>query len=153
MPNHSIKKKQNLQSNITIDEKHTQLLEEFHAIETETLPELEKQRTALKATLAKTAEDAVDVRMDLKDQIRDLNIEIKHLRNKKNKYLLENAPYIFNYFEEKKKISNGAGSNKTVLNSFFKVKTTEDVLTGRDIKILANCIKIIGPMSIETSAI
>ena len=107
MPNHSIKKKHNIQSNITIDEKHTQLLEEFRAIEAETLPELERQRTALKKQLLDSAEGAIDVRMDLKDQIKELGAEIKELRNKKNKYLLENVPYIFNYFEEKKKISIG----------------------------------------------
>lgn len=129
MPNHSIKKKRNLQSNTTIDEKHTQLLEEFQAIETETLPSLEKHRSQLKSQLVSSSDGAIDVRMDLKDQIRDLTAEIKELRNKKNKYLLENAPSIFNYFEEKKKISIGEGSNKTVLNSFFKVKTPEDVLT------------------------
>ncbi len=129
MPNHSIKKKRNLQSNTTIDEKHTQLLEEFQAIETETLPALEKQRSQLKSQLVEFSDGAIDVRMDLKDQIRDLTAEIKELRNKKNKYLLENAPSIFNYFEEKKKISIGEGSNRTVLNSFFKVKTPEDVLT------------------------
>jgi len=129
MPNHSIKKKQNLKSNITIDEKHTQLLEEFHAIETETLPDLENQRSLLKQQLFDLPDNAIDSRMDLKDQIKELGVEIKELRKKKNKYLLENAPYIFNYFEEKKKISIGEGSNKTVLNSFFKVKTPEDVLT------------------------
>ena len=130
MPNHSIKKKRNQQSNITIDEKHTQLLDEFQAIETETVPDLEMRKTALKTQLCNLSEEAIDIRMELKDQIRDLSAEIKDLKSKKNKYLLENAPYIFNYFEEKKKISIGESSNKNVLNSFFKVKTPENVLNG-----------------------
>ena len=48
MPNHSTKKKRTQQSNITIDEKHTQMLNDFHIIETETIPELEETRQLLK---------------------------------------------------------------------------------------------------------
>ena len=73
MPNHSIKKKRNQQSNITIDEKHTQVLDEFQAIETETVPDLEMRKTALKTQLGNLSEEAIDIRMELKDQIRDLS--------------------------------------------------------------------------------
>ena len=128
MPNHSIKKKRNQQNNVTIDEKHTQLLEEFHTIETETVPNMESERTDLKISLRCLGDDDIDIRMEIKDKIRDLTAEIKHLKMKKNNYLLENAQYVFNYFEEKKKISIGESSNKNVLNSFFKVKSSENVL-------------------------
>jgi hypothetical protein len=48
MPNHSSKKKKGPQSNITIDEKHTQMLNEFHAVESDTIPELEQTLIVLK---------------------------------------------------------------------------------------------------------
>ena len=128
MPNHSIKKKRIQQNNVTIDEKHSQLLEEFRTIETETVPNMESEKAVLKEQLKNLREDDIDMRMEIKDQIRDLTTEIKHLKMKKNNYLLENAQYVFNYFEEKKKISIGESSNKNVLNSFFKVKPMENVL-------------------------
>ena len=128
MPNHSIKKKRIQQNNVTIDEKHSQLLDEFRTIETETIPNMESEKTDLKEQLKNLREDDIDARMEIKDQIRDLTAEIKKLKMKKNNYLLENAQYVFNYFEEKKKISIGESSNKNVLNSFFKVKPMENVL-------------------------
>lgn len=128
MPNHSIKKKRIQQNNVTIDEKHSQLLDEFRTIETETVPNMESEKADLKEQLKNLCEDDIDMRMEIKDQIRDLTTEIKHLKMKKNNYLLENAQYVFNYFEEKKKISIGESSNKNVLNSFFKVKPMENVL-------------------------
>jgi hypothetical protein len=128
MPNHSIKKKRIQQNNVTIDEKHSQLLDEFRTIETETVPNMESEKAELKEKLKNLREDDIDARMEIKDQIRDLTAEIKHLKIKKNNYLLENVQYVFNYFEEKKKISIGESSNKNVLNSFFKVKPMENVL-------------------------
>jgi hypothetical protein len=128
MPNHSIKKKRIQQNNVTIDEKHSQLLDEFRTIETETIPNMESEKADLKEQLKNLREDDIDMRMEIKDQIRDLTAEIKKLKMKKNTYLLENAQYVFNYFEEKKKISIGESSNKNVLNSFFKVKPMENVL-------------------------
>jgi hypothetical protein len=128
MPNHSIKKKRIQQNNVTIDEKHSQLLDEFRTIETETVPNMESEKANLKEQLKNLHEDDIDVRMEIKDRIRDLTAEIKQLKMKKNNYLLENVQYVFNYFEEKKKISIGESSNKNVLNSFFKVKPMENVL-------------------------
>jgi hypothetical protein len=128
MPNHSIKKKRIQQNNVTIDEKHSQLLDEFRTIETETVPNMESEKADLKEQLKNLHEDDIDVRMEIKDRIRDLTSEIKQLKMKKNNYLLENVQYVFNYFEEKKKISIGESSNKNVLNSFFKVKPMENVL-------------------------
>ena len=122
MPNHSIKKKKSAPSNITIDEKHSQLLDDFHSIETVQIPQLESERAELKSSLEQLPEDDIDARMEILDQVREIGEKLKRLRSLKNKYLLDNVPYIFNYFEEKKKISTGESSAKNVLNSFFKVK-------------------------------
>ncbi len=138
MPNHCSKKKSTIVNNQTIDEKHAQLMEEFSVLETEIIPHKELQLEALKTeykNLNKSTQ--IDKRMDMRDQIRDLKAELKDLRERKQHYLLENAPIIFNYFEEKKRISDmpeiqQTASMKERINAFFKIKTTttteEDVL-------------------------
>lgn len=124
MPNHSTKKKRGPSSNITIDEKHTQMLNEFYTMENETIPELEHTRISLKNQLHAIDENDIDQKMEIKDKIKDAGEQLKKYRSMKNDYLLNNASYIFNYFEEKKKISAGGESgNKNILNSFFKIKS------------------------------
>jgi len=123
MPNHSIRKKSG--HTITIDEKHTSLLEEFDKIDKETIPELENERALLKDHLKTADNDNIDKKMEMKDRIRDITEQLNVLRTKRKNYLLKNATYIFNYFEEKKKISIGETTNKNVLNSFFKVKVKD----------------------------
>jgi hypothetical protein len=123
MPNHSIRKKSG--HTITIDEKHTSLLEEFDKIDKETIPELENERALLKEHLKTSDNDNIDKKMEMKDRIRDITEQLNVLRTKRKNYLLKNATYIFNYFEEKKKISIGGTTNKNVLNSFFKVKVKD----------------------------
>jgi hypothetical protein len=129
MPNHSTKKKRTQHTNITIDEKHTQMLNDFHIIETETIPELEETRQILKHQSRSLDENDIDKKMEIKDKIRDITEQLKKYKSMKNDYLLNNVPYIFNYFEEKKKISTGESSNKNILNSFFKIKSENDVVT------------------------
>ncbi len=132
MPNHSIKKTANLQNSITIDEKHSQLLEEFEALENTVIPDIEARLASLKRDAKQMAEGGtIEARMELKDQIRDLSAELRTLRKRRQKYLLENAQSIFAYFEEKKRISSGSDKQtKTVLNDFFKVKPSgvDDVM-------------------------
>lgn len=60
----------------TIDEKHTEMLNHFHAIGTY---------------------------MDIKYQIRNISEQIKTLKSLKKQYLLDNSKHIFDYFEQKKK--------------------------------------------------
>ena len=130
MPNHCTKKKRIQQSNITIDEKHTQMLSEFYRVDVDTIPQLENTRMILKKQLHSLDENYIDQKMEIKDKIRDLTEQLKKYRSMKNDYLLNNVPYIFNYFEEKKKISSGGESgNKNILNSFFKIKSENDVTT------------------------
>jgi len=130
MPNHSSKKKKGQQTNITIDEKHTQMLNEFHSVESDTIPELEQTLLVLKNQFRALDESDIDQKMEVKDQIRDITEQLKKYKTMKNDYLLKNASYIFNYFEEKKKISSGGDSgNKNILNSFFKIKSESDIAT------------------------
>jgi hypothetical protein len=112
----------------TIDEKHTEMMNHFHNIETDLLPQLIAEKRKLTHRLSKLPSTSVDLRMDIADRITDIKQKIASLKTQKNNYLLDNSKYIFQYFEDKKKISSGANSQNTnALNSFFKIKAkTED---------------------------
>ena len=123
----STKKIQNNRSSVqqpnTIDEKHTEILNEFHTIETEIVPRLTKEIVELKEQALLLSNNQIDEIMEIRDKIIYLKSQIKELCSKKKKYLLENSKYIFNYFEQKKNISSGGGKqNVNVLNNFFKIK-------------------------------
>ena len=111
----------------TIDEKHTEMLNHFHTIETETIPELVNKKKILKNEIKFLPKNQIDTYMDLKDQIQKLSQQIKTLKSLKKQYLLDNSKHIFDYFEQKKKVSSGDnGQNVNVLNSFFKIKAKND---------------------------
>lgn len=124
-------------NNISIDEKHTLLMNEFYKIENETIPNLKKIKIKLKKKINDLNEDNLDERILIYNKIKKIKEEIKQLKNKKKKYLLENSIFIFNYFEEKKNIAlnhnklieeddSKKNSKKKIINSFFKIKKTEN---------------------------
>jgi Poxvirus Late Transcription Factor VLTF3 like len=111
----------------TIDEKHTEMLNHFHVIETEQIPDLQSKKLLLKSQLKVLPKNQIDTYMDIKDQIRNISQQIKTLKSLKKQYLLDNSKHIFDYFEQKKKVSSGDnGQNVNVLNSFFKIKAKSD---------------------------
>ena len=108
----------------TIDEKHTEMLNYFHDLETEIIPSLIKTKEELKSNLRRLPENDIDKYMELKDQIQKLTREINQKCSEKKKYLLDNSKHIFDYFEQKKQVSAGNNNQNTnVLNSFFKIKS------------------------------
>jgi hypothetical protein len=109
----------------TIDEKHSEMLNQFHQATTETIPLLIAEKNRLKEQVRGLAENQIDVYMDLKDKIDALSTQIRDLKSRKKQYLLENSKHIFDYFEQKKQVSSGNNNQNTnVLNSFFKIKST-----------------------------
>jgi hypothetical protein len=111
----------------TLDEKHTEMLNQFHVIETETIPNLQIKKKELKTRMKSLPKNQIDAFMDLKDQIQNISQQIKTLKSLKKRYLLDNSRHIFDYFEQKKKVSSGDnGQNVNVLNSFFKIKAKND---------------------------
>lgn len=117
-------KKTIIKQNATIDEKHTEMLNQFHEDETNTIPLLTQEIETLKARLDGLSESQIDQKMEIKDKIRSNKSKIRELTNQKKRYLLDNSQFIFGYFEEKKDISTGGGKqNVDVLHSFFKVRS------------------------------
>ena len=120
-----IKKKKYLTAN-TIDEKHTHMLDHFHTIENETIPNLLNEIELLKINSEiHLKSNNIEEYMDILDNINSLKKQIRILSSKKKRYLLENSKYIFHYFEEKKDISEGGGKQNVNLLNHFPIQITQ----------------------------
>jgi hypothetical protein len=115
----------------TIDEKHTEMLERFQNIESTIIPEIRKEIAQLKEKILSLNDNQIETFMDIRDRIYHLKSKIKILKQEKKHYLLENSKYIFQYFEDKKQISNTSNlpiiKSNNALNSFFKIKPSSQV--------------------------
>ena len=130
--------------NDTLDFKHEEILNEFYQDDTELLPSLIEKRDNLKKdfeVLGKTFEQLLDI----KNEVKNIDEQIKSIKSKKKKYYLNNSEYIFNYFENKKKISSGKQDNVRVLDSFFKLKQEENPKVEKDDKNIQKYFYNINP--------
>lgn len=114
----------------TIDNKHSEMLSHFENIESNLIPDLEKELEELKtkAKAKNNIEGGFDEFMKIKDRIKEIRSKIKILKSEKKKYFLNNSKHIFAYFEQKQQISNESNivnQNTDILNSFFKIKATD----------------------------
>ena len=110
----------------TLDGKHKEVEKEFGKEQTEILPELRAKRKHL-TKLLENGNTNIEQELEIKDTIKDINIQIKEIKSNKKRYYLNNNKHIFDYFENKKEVS--LDNNKTkILNSFFKVKLEEEVI-------------------------
>ena len=114
----------------TIDEKHTEMLERFQSIESTMIPSLRQEIAQLKDKILLLKDSQFETYMDIRDRIYQLKDRIKLLKGEKKRYLLENSKYIFQYFEDKKQISNLSNvpsvKSSNAVNSFFKIKSAND---------------------------
>ena len=113
----------NKKETVTLDSKHNEKLSEFENDENVVIPEIENQITKL---INKVRQKNIELeeKLNLKDKIRDLKQKIKQLKQKKKNYYLNNSKFVFEYFENKKNISEGQ-SKKVTLNSFFNVSNND----------------------------
>lgn len=109
-----------------IDEKHTDIMNTFLVIEKNTIPELLQEKQVMKKKLKHFeihGQNHTDEYFEMVDKIEEIREKVRNLRQQKKKYLLDNSKYIFNYYEEKQKISNGKNTkNRDSINQFFKIK-------------------------------
>ena len=76
------------------------------------------QKKDLKKKLKIT--DSIVKRLTITDEIKEIKKKIFNLKKKRDDYFLENSNIIFDYFEKKKKVSEGVDMDKKkVLHSFF----------------------------------
>ncbi len=118
----------NKKTNITLDTKHKEFLNEFTKDENNNIPHLKFEREDLRNKLNNHSDKlTVEQKLDIEDKINELTEDIREKKTKKKEYFLDNSKFIFEYFENKKNISNGSSiqssTNKSKLvNSFFKIK-------------------------------
>jgi hypothetical protein len=131
-PKTNKKIKFNKKSAITLDAKHKEFLNEFNKDDNNRIPELKFERSEIKQKLIDEDKTlSVEQRLDLEDKINEITKTIKEIKSRKKDYFLDNSHYIFEYFENKKSISDGnimqKPTNKSKLvNSFFKIKEEND---------------------------
>jgi hypothetical protein len=117
----------------TLDGKHKEFINEFSKNEFDTIPKLKLERIDLKKQIENLDKTNIEQIMDMKDRIKEINELIKELKDKKNNYFLDNSKFIFEYFENKKNITNidpnsTTNSNKSttsknqMLFNFFKIQ-------------------------------
>jgi len=130
-PKSSKKIKFNKKTSVTLDTKHKEFLNEFTKDENSKIPELKLERQELKQKLHdENSNLSIEQRLDVEDKINEITDNIKELKTKKKEYFLDNSKFIFEYFENKKNISDGSTlqptTNKSKLvNMFFKIKEDE----------------------------
>jgi hypothetical protein len=127
-PKSAKKIKYNKRSAITLDTKHREFLNEFSKDENNIIPELKNERHELREKINIEKDNlTIEQKLDIEDQIKEITENIKFIKSKKKDYFLDNSKFIFDYFENKKSISDGINNNnissKTkLLNSFFKIE-------------------------------
>ena len=113
----------NDKSNITLDNKHNEIIKKINHNTNIELPKLKKELKKEKKKLLKNI--SIEEKLDIKDNIKNINIKINNINKDKNNYFLDNSKYIYKYFENKKEIANG--NTKTImLNNFFKINNEEN---------------------------
>ena len=128
-PKTNKKIKYNKQSAITLDTKHKEFLNEFSKDENDRIPNLKLERQELKQQLLEDL--TIEQQLEIQDKINEISDKIKEIKLRKKGYFLDNSKFIFDYFENKKNISDGnkiqVNSNKSKLvNTFFKIKTENE---------------------------
>jgi len=125
----------------TLDNRHKEMQLHFSNVKNIIIPNLLKEKKELTSILnnsnmncnSNDHSNNVDVecnipiekQLEIKDRIRDIKLTLKTHKTNIKQYYLSNSKYIFDYFENKKEISNGHTKTK-ILNSFFKLDAEEN---------------------------
>ena len=110
----------------SLDSKHLHFLNTFNNEQNIILPQLIIDRNTLLHQF-KSENILFEEQIEIKDNIKEIDAKINEIKKSKKQYLLNNSVYIFDYFENKKKISDDT-SQTTVLDNFFNIKDPEDNL-------------------------
>lgn len=142
----------NKKTSITLDNKHKEFLNDFYNDEHNVIPELKNEKITLKKKLEKEAlQLTIEQTLDINDRINEIKQIIKNIQHKKKEYFLNNTKYVFDYFENKKNISDGSTptfnndlnynvNKNNLLKNFFKINdaTTLNTNPSKDDDISKN---------------
>ncbi len=113
----------NAKKTTTLDSKHNEFVDEFNDNNNNKIPSLISKKELLKKKFKSGLDNkslSVEEILDLKEQIKEINKEIKNIKKKEKDYYLTNSNVIFDYFEDKKNLSEG--NNKlTCVDNFFNI--------------------------------
>jgi hypothetical protein len=117
--------------NVTLDKKHTEMLDEFKYNKEVLIPkyntEIETLEKILNNTKNKKKMDKLEI---TENKIKELKNAIYKLEKDRKEYFLNNSKYIFDYFEEKKNITSNVDSkvsvNSSKINQFFYIDEPEE---------------------------
>ena len=133
---------------ITLDIKHREMLNKFKKDYNNKKPTLELEKKELKIKL-NNANLPIDERIQIIDKLYNLKQQIKSIKKAETEYLLNNSQYIFEYFENKKKIAE-CKSKPTILEHFFNSKDTgNDDIKTRDISYVNKYLTNINESSLD----
>ena len=110
----------------TLDGKHKEIIDVFNNDKEEQIPILIEDK---KEICRKLKQDnlTIDERLELCDKLSDIKKKICTKKRNEKEYLLNNSSYIFNYFENKKKIAD-CSNKTTLLDNFFKISSNDNIL-------------------------
>jgi ribosomal protein L37AE/L43A len=114
----------NKNATVTLDSKHHEMIEKFNK-ELAEIPKFEREIAEIQYKINVGEYDNIEHKLDMIDTIKSLKTRINRIKKNKNKYLLNNSKYIFNYFENKKDICKN-NNKKTILNKFFMINKKSD---------------------------
>ena len=121
MPNFKPKTAKKIKFNkkkITLDNTHKEKMYEFENIKNTIIPNYNKQIILLKKEFSTT--NSFERKLQIKTEIKEIKFKKKAKKKEEQNYLLNNSKYIFNYFESKKKLSQGVcNKKKKILHNFF----------------------------------
>lgn len=109
-----------VKSTTTLDSKHSSMCKGFD-LDQEKIIELTNEKKTL-AHKIKHSDLKLSLKLDYQDRIQEIKKEIRLLKNRKTDYFLDNSKLVFDYFEEKKKISE-ATTEKSDTEGTMKVKS------------------------------
>jgi hypothetical protein len=115
----------NKNSITTLDSKHTELTEEFENDLKIVLPRLKNEKKIINNKLLNT-KLLIDEQIDLQEHLNIITKKIRDIKSKKKQYYLQNSKYIFDYFENKKQITNCSTQTKKI-NCFFNIKSHDNI--------------------------
>jgi len=107
----------------TLDGKHKEIIESIKTEQIELLPTLKQQKKELYNKLHNTV-TTIEERLELKDKLTETKEQITQIQRREKDYLLNNSHFIFEYFENKKKIAE-CTNKTTILDTFFNKKNAD----------------------------
>ena len=102
----------------TLDAKHQEIIDELRQAKECDIPTLRKERTKLRLKLSNETL-SIDAKLEVKDRLEEIAKKLHSLKEREKNYLLNNSELVFDYFENKMKVTEGTNKT-TVLNEFFK---------------------------------